>query len=217
MPEWPIGVVHIVYVAHGDVVEQAKAAAADGYAHIDPLLGADPASLALPIGCPTAFPKPVDTWCATPAPQAAMEGSWERAVRWWRAAPHALLEPHASGVVNSAETVRAFREEVPGVRLLVDTGHVANWGGDPCELLDLADHIQLRQGKPGNTQLHVDDPSGVVDFDAVFARLQALDYQGKLSVEYFDLPEHGWPLDDPEGWARDLFARLRVSRPGGEG
>src|SRR5689334_25223142 len=122
---------------------------------------------------------------------------WERAVRWWRAAPGALLEPWAGAVVNSIETVRAFRAEVPGVRLLVDTGHVADWGEDPCELLDLADHVQLRQGKPGSTQVHVDDPTGVVDFDAVFARLDALDYGGKVSVEYFDLADAGWPLDDP--------------------
>ena len=215
MVPWPVGVVDIVYAARGDAVERARAAAADGYAHIDPLLDVDPATLALPVGCPTAFPKPVDAWCSTPAPNADIDGSWDRAVRWWRAAPHALLEPHAGSVVNSLDAVRAFRKEVPGVRLLVDTGHVANWGGDPCELLDLADHIQLRQGRPGNTQVHVDDTSGVVDFDAVFARLDALNYQGKLSVEYFDLPERGWPLEDPEGWARDLLARLRVAGPNG--
>jgi sugar phosphate isomerase/epimerase len=206
---WPLGVVDIVYAGRGDVVARATAAATDGFAHIDPLLGTDPATLALPIGCPTAFPKPVDVWCSTPAPNADIDGSWDRAVRWWRAAPHALLEPHASAVVNSVDTVRAFRAEVPGVRLLVDTGHVASWGGDPCELLDLADHIQLRQGRPGQTQVHVDDPSGVVDFDAVFARLDAIGYEGRLSIEYFDLPEHGWPLDDPETWARALAAALR--------
>jgi sugar phosphate isomerase/epimerase len=206
---WPLGVVDIVYAARGDVVVRAEAAARDGYAHIDPLLGTDPATLALPIGCPTAFPKPADTWCSTPAPNADLAGSWDRAVRWWRAAPRALLEPHANAVVNSCETVRAFRAEVPGVRLLVDTGHVASWGGDPCELLDLADHIQLRQGCPGRTQVHVDDPAGVVDFDAVFARLDVIGYEGRLSVEYFDLPEHGWPLDDPETWARDLAAAVR--------
>src|SRR5689334_15125441 len=134
---------------------------------------------------------------------------WERAVRWWRAAPGALLEPWAGAVVNSIETVRAFRAEVPGARLLVDTGHVADWGGDPCELLHLADHVQLRQGRPGSTQLHVDDPAGVVDFDAVFARLDALGYHGLLSCEYFDLPEHGWPCADPRGWANDLQRALR--------
>jgi sugar phosphate isomerase/epimerase len=205
----PLGVVDIVYAARGDVIERARAAAADGFSHIDPLLGADPATLALPIGCPTAFPKPVDTWCATPAP-VSRDGMWDRAVRWWRAASHALLEPWAGAVVCSRETIDAFRAEVPGVRLLVDTGHVADWGEDPCELLDLADHVQLRQGAPGRTQVHIDDDAGTVDFAAVLARLGQIDYRGKLSIEYFDLPEAGWPLADPEQWARDLAAHVRA-------
>jgi sugar phosphate isomerase/epimerase len=212
---WPLGVVDVVYARRGDVAERARAARDDGFAHIDPLVDTDPSRLVLPIGCPTAFPKPVDTWCSTPAPSAQLDGAWERAVRWWRAAPHALMEPWAGAVVNSLETVREFREAAGDIRLLVDTGHVADWGGDPCELLDIADHVQLRQGKPGSTQLHVDDPTGVVDFAAVFATLDRLDYRGKVSVEYFDLPASGWPLDDPEQWARDLAARLRGPGPKG--
>jgi sugar phosphate isomerase/epimerase len=206
---WPLGTVDIVYARRGDVPARAAAAAADGFEHIDPLIATDPATLALPIGCPTAFPKPVPGWCTTPAP-VAIDGMWERAVRWWKAAPGALMEPWAGAVVNSIESVRAFRAEVGDVRLLVDTGHVADWGGDPCELLDLADHVQLRQGKPGHTQVHVDDPSGVVDFGAVLARLAELDYPGRISVEYFDLPDNNWPLEDPEQWARDLASHLRA-------
>ena len=210
MTRWPLGVVDVTYARLSDVVDRAHAAKADGFEHIDPLIGTDPASLALPIGCPTAFPKPVDAWCTTPAPSAQLDGAWERAVRWWRRAPRALLEPWAGATVNSIEKVRAFRAEVGDVRLLVDTGHVADWGGDPYELLELADHVQLRQGKPGHTQLHVDDPAGVVDFAEIFRTLERLDYRGKLSVEYFDLPENGWPLADPVQWARDLAARVRA-------
>ena len=210
---WPLGVADVVYARRGDAAERALAARADGFAHIDPLLDVDPELLALPVGCPTAFPKPADTWCSTPAPSAQLDGAWERAVRWWRAAPRALMEPWAGAVVNSIDSVRAFRAEVGDIRLLVDTGHVADWGGDPCELLELADHVQLRQGKPGSTQLHVDDPTGVVDFGAVFHTLERLDYRGKVSVEHFDLPDDGWPLDDPEQWARELAARLRGSGP----
>jgi sugar phosphate isomerase/epimerase len=191
-------------------VRASQLARDDGYAHVDVGLGADPSSLALPIGCPTAFPKPQAQWCATPAP-VDEPGMWERAVRWWRAAPGALLEPWAGACVNSLASVRAFREEVPGVRLLVDTGHVADWGEDPCALLEYADHVQLRQGRAGAAQLHVDDPSGVVDFGEVFARLDALGYRGCCSVEYFDLPEHGWGLADPRAWARDLFRALTVT------
>jgi len=206
---WSLGVVDVTYARLPDVVDRARAAQSDGFEHIDPLVGTDPASLALAIGCPTAFPKPIDTWCTTPAPSAQLDGAWDRAVRWWRRAPQALLEPWAGAVVNSVEAVRAFRAEVGDVRLLVDTGHVADWGGDPYELLELADHVQLRQGKPGHTQLHVDDPSGVVDFGEVLRTLERLDYHGKVSVEYFDLPENGWPLDDPVQWARDLATSLR--------
>ncbi len=205
-----IGVVDVTYAAVGDVYARARAARDDGFAHIDPMLGTDASKLALPIGCPTSFPKPQDAWCTTPAPAASLENSWERAVRWWRAAPSALLEPWAGACVNSRAAMEAFEAEVPGVRFLVDTGHVADWGEDPCALLDLADHIQLRQGKPGHTELHVDDESGVVDFAAVFRRLDELDYRGKLSVEYFDIPEQGWALADPVQWARDLAARLRT-------
>jgi sugar phosphate isomerase/epimerase len=205
---WPLGVVDVVYARRGDVPARAVAARADGFSHIDPMLGTYAAMLVLPIGCPTSFPKPSDTWCSTPAPRDD-DQAWARAVRWWRAAPHALLEPWAGSVVNSTERVRAFLAEVPGVRLLVDTGHVADWGGDACELLEFADHVQLRQGSVGRTQRHVDDAAGAVDFSAVFDRLEALDYRGRLSVEYFDLPDQGWSLDDPELWARDLAARLR--------
>lgn len=205
----PIGVVEVVYGTGGDAVEHARLAAADGFAHIDAMIDVDPATLALPVGCPTAFPKPRQGWCATPAPVAG-DGMWERCVRWFRAAPGALLEPWAGAVVNSRERCDAMLAEVPGLRLLVDTGHVADWGGDPLELLELADHVQLRQGAPGSTQLHVDDPAGVVDFDAVLARLDALGYEGLLSVEYFDLPDVGWPLADPRAWARDLARAVRA-------
>jgi sugar phosphate isomerase/epimerase len=199
----PIGVVEVVYGAGGDAASRSRLAVEDGYAHIDVMVDVDASTLALPVGCPTAFPKPIAGWCATPAP-VDVEGMWERCVRWFRAAPGALLEPWAGAVVHSRETVEAMRAEVPGLRLLVDTGHVADWGGDPLDLLPYADHLQLRQGAPGRTQLHVDDPDGVVDFGAVLDALDARDYDGRLSVEYFDLPDQGWALADPRAWARDL-------------
>ena len=202
-----LGVVDVVYWPRGPV-ECASLAAADGFEHIDVLVDVDPATLALPVGCPTAFPRPRPGWCTTPAPPDG-PGAWEKTVERHRAAPGALLEPWAGAVVGSDETCRAMLDAVPGLRLLVDTGHVADWGGDPLALLEYAGHVQLRQGKPGSTQVHVDDPSGVVDFVAVLRRLDALGYEGSLSVEYFDLPDYGWALADPRGWARDLAAHVR--------
>jgi sugar phosphate isomerase/epimerase len=205
--QWPLGVVDGVY-APAPPEARARAAAVDGYDHIDPMLGFDPGPFGIAAGCPTAFPKPQPGWCATPAP-ARGDGMWDRCVRWFRAAPGALLEPWAGAVVHSAASAHEMLAAVPGLRLLVDTGHVADWGGDPLELLEHAGHVQLRQGRPGATQLHVDDPTGVVDFAAVLARLAALDYRGLVSVEHFDLPDRGWPLADPRGWARDLAAAVR--------
>jgi sugar phosphate isomerase/epimerase len=206
----PIGVVDVVYASIPDPVDRSRLAASDGFAHFDCMVADDATSLALPVGCPTSFPKPAPGWCATPAPaRDAAPDMWDRALRWWRAAPGALLEPWAGAVVCSAESWREFLLAVPGTRLLVDTGHVADWGGDPVELLEWADHVQLRQGCRGATQLHCDDPRGVVDFAAVFARLEALGYRGKVSIEYFDLPQQGWALDDPRAWAVDLLHALR--------
>jgi sugar phosphate isomerase/epimerase len=203
-----LGVVDVVYARIATVGGRAEQALADGFEHIDPLLGTDADSLVLPIGCPTAFPRPAAGWCTTPA-FADGPGRWEKTVERFRAAPGCLMEPWAGSVVGSTDRVLAMLDAVPGLELLVDTGHVADWGGDPLELLPYARHVQLRQGKPGSTQLHVDDPSGVVDFAAVVRTLQGLGYQGRCSVEYFDLPEQGWPLDDPRAWALDLAAALR--------
>lgn len=202
-----LGVVDVVFWP--DPVERRAERARDlGFEHIDVMVDVDPASIVLPVGCPTAFPKPVPGWCATPAPRDG-DGMWDRTVRAFRAAPGALLEPWAGSVVHSADAAREMMRAVPGLRLLVDTGHVADWGGDPLEMLEYADHVQLRQGRPGCTQVHVDDATGVVDFAAVLRRLDDLGYAGCLSVEYFDLPNEGWPLADPVSWAVALAQHVR--------
>ncbi len=204
----PLGVVDIVYGFGLDAPARSALARTDGFDHIDVLVDVDPGALELPIGCPTAFPRPIAGRCATPAP-AGGPGAWDRCVDWFRAAPGALLEPWAGAVVNSAEACTEMMAAVPGLRLLVDTGHVADWGGDPLELLEFAGHVQLRQGAPGFTQLYVDDPDGVVDFGAILTRLDALESTATLSIEYFDLPALGWPLPDPRAWACDLADHIR--------
>ena len=211
-----VGVVDIAYPSALSPGKRSQLAGVDGFAHIDVLLSiASDSGIVLPIGCPTSFPKPSPQWCATPAPPrgdttAERDAAWERTVRWWKAAPPALLEPWAGASVCSIEHVRALQREVPELRLLVDTGHVADWGGDVLEMLEFADHVQLRQGCVGNTQLHVDDQRGTIDFKAVCARLEQLGYTGRFSIEHFDLPANGWPLDDPRQWACDLRERLVI-------
>ena len=74
----------------------------------------------------------------------------------------------------------AFLGEVPGLRLTLDVGHVTAWGGDPLELLPYADHVQLRQAKPGATQAPDADS---VDFAAILKQLEAQRYAGLLTIE----------------------------------
>jgi len=203
---FPVGITSVTFT-DASIERRAERARDLGFDFIDVPDDVDPASLALPVGC-TVVMTPRPGWCWSPAlPEGP--GRWEKNVARFRAAPGAMVEPYAKATVNSREKIEALQAEIPGIRFLIDTGHVADWGEDPVDLVEFADHIQLRQGAPGRAQLHVDDPDGVVDFAAVLARLDALDYQGGLAVEYFDLPEHGWPLEDPIGWSVDLAARVR--------
>jgi sugar phosphate isomerase/epimerase len=119
-----------------------------------------------------------------------------------------LMEPWDGSICDSIERITAMLDAVPGLRLLVDTGHVAGWGEDPLELLPYAGHVQLRQASAGQVQRHPDE-GGDVDFAAVFRRLDELGYAGLVSVEYFDLPEYGWPLDDPVAHCVALAAQVR--------
>lgn len=205
-----IGVVHVVFQPDSAIVA-AERAAALGFDHIDvPVTVTD--DLVLPIGDRIAPASPTKG-CSTPAPprptdENAAAALWDRAVAAYRRAPGMLLEPWGGSICNSIERVRAMLDEVPGLRLLVDTGHVAGWGEDPAELLPWAGHVQLRQAAVGAIQRHPDE-GGDVDFAAIVRRLDALDYRGLMSVEYFDLPDYGWPLDDPVGHAVALAAHVR--------
>lgn len=206
MGRYPLGIVELAFLPLRGAEASVRAREL-GFDHFDAMVGVDPSALALPVGIPIAM-KPQAGWCVTPAPPDG-DGRWEWLVGQLRASPGCLLEPWVGGCVNSRETMRAIAEEVPGLRFLVDTGHVAAWGGDPIELLEYADYVQLRQARPGHPQLHVDDPSGVVDFAAVIRRLDEIGYGGRISIEYFNFAQQGWSLDDPLGWSVDLAAHVR--------
>ena len=183
-----------------DVADRAVAL---GFAHLD--VPADwEGDLPLPVGDRMAYPSP-RTGCSCPAPP-DQPGMWERAVTAYRRCLPMRMEPWGGSICNSVERVRAMLDEVPGLRLLVDTGHVAGWGEDPVELLDMAGHVQLRQARAGAVQVHPDD-DGDVDFDRVFAELDRTGYDGLVSVEYVDLP--GFEFADPVGAACALAERLR--------
>jgi hypothetical protein len=150
-------------------------------------------SVAPRAGCTTSVPRP-------PAPR-------EELVKAFRRAPGSRMEPTTLGILRSVGEVRAFVADVPGLRLTLDTGHVAAWGDDPRDLIDLADRVQIRQARRGVPQVRAS--RGAVDFAQFFDALQEAGYRGGISIEYFDLPDRGMPLADPLGYAMDLADHVR--------
>jgi len=203
----PIGVARVVLGLGTPLDDAARQAASLGWDHIDIVVDGGPEpTLALPIGDRYSGTVPM-TGCTVRTPRRGED--WDDAVAFLRSVPGILCEPSPYSILHSAAAIRAMCDAVPGLRMTLDTGHVATWGDDPVELLDLAGHVQLRQARRGVPQVHVDD-AGDVDFAAVLRRLDALDYHGLLSVEYVDLPDLGLPLADPVDWALALTARVRA-------
>ena len=211
----------IVAVAFGplDVAGASQRAAELGFDHLDATADAVDA---LSSGALAALPAPIGDrisgfevrdGCTAMAPiERRSEDRFDEAVAVLREHPGVRIEPGPGTVANRVERIEALVAAVPGLRLTLDTGHVATWGEDPVRLLRHADHVQLRQAARGRPQLHPDE-GGDVDFAAVFAELERLDYPGLMSVEYFDLPDYGWPLDDPVDHAVALRDHVRPLLP----
>lgn len=207
----------IVSVAFGNVglADAAQRAADLGFEHLDTGVGAidrvDDVALAelpIPIGDRISGFE-VREGCTGMAPfERRGEDRFDETVELFRRNPGARLEPGPRSAADSIAKVESIVAAVPGLELTVDTGHIATWGEDPVRLLHLAGHVQLRQAAEGRPQLYPDE-DGAVDFSAVLAELERLDYRGLVSIEYFDLPDYGWPLDDPVGHAVALAAHVR--------
>jgi hypothetical protein len=212
--KYAVGVVSVVFGPVG-VDDAARRADELGFEHldaaaaaIDRLEDATRDALPIPIGDRIAGFE-VRAGCTSMAPlERRGEDRFDDTVELFRRNPGARLEPGPRTAANSIARVEALVAAVPGLRLTLDTGHLASWGEDPVALLHLADHVQLRQAAEGRPQLHPDE-GGDVDFSAVLRELERLDYRGLVSIEYFDLPDYGWPLDDPVGHAVALAGHVR--------
>ena len=202
-----LGIVSIAFGIDCPYPEAARRAAALGFDHIDIGLdrlpeGGEPI-LALPIG--DRIGATPQTGCTVSPPR---DCTWDEGVAFLRRQPGIRVEPGPRSLLTTPGAIRAMCEAVPGLRLTLDTGWSVFCGFDPLEVADLADHVQLRQARPGRPQLHIDE-EGDVDFSAVLAGFSSLGYEGRFSVEYFDLLAMGLPLEDPLTWSVDLARRVR--------
>jgi sugar phosphate isomerase/epimerase len=201
-----LGIVSVAFGTGTTYPEAGRRAADLGFDHIDigldRLDGEEP-DLPLPVG--DRIGSTPRTGCTVRPPRKC---TWEEGVAFLRQQPGIRVEPGPASLLDSAEAIRAMCEEVPGLRLTLDTGWSVYCGFDPLEVADLVGHLQLRQARPGVAQLHIDE-EGDVDFAAVFKGFAAIGYEGLFSVEYFDLPDLKLPLEDPVGWSVDLMHRVR--------
>jgi hypothetical protein len=201
-----LGIVSVAFGTSATYPESARRAADLGFDHIDigldRLEGEEP-ELPIPVG--DRIGSTPRTGCTVRPPRKC---TWEEGVAFLRQEPGIRVEPGPNSLLSTAESIRAMCEEVPGLRLTLDTGWSVFCGFDPLEVADLVGHLQLRQAKPGVPQMHIED-EGDVDFPAVFAGFKAIGYEGLFSVEYFNLPDLKLPLDDPVGWSVDLMHRVR--------
>jgi sugar phosphate isomerase/epimerase len=201
---YSLGIVEIAFRTLTDHTGAADKAAALGFDFID-IVGEEEGALSLPVVDRFAVDRPHRGWSTGAPPEGP--GRWDKAVQRFRAVPGSRIEPWGGSIINSVEKIKAFLAETPETLLLLDTGHVACWGEDPGELVQHAGHIQLRQARRGVNQALALE--GDIDFAEFIGRLRKCDYQGALSIEYFDLPEMGLPLDDPVGYAVALADQVR--------
>jgi hypothetical protein len=202
-----LGIVSVAFGLDCPLPEAAGQALALGFDHLDIATDRLPEgveeALALAVGDRNS-PVP-QTGCTCRLPRGC---TWDECVALLRRQPDLRVEPGPRSVLDSATAIRGMCQEVPGLRITLDTGWAAFCGYDPLEVADLAGHVQLRQARPGQPQVHPDE-KGDVDFDGVIGGFVALGYEGLFSVEYFDLPELGLPLADPVGFSVALADRVR--------
>ena len=206
-PDGQLGIVSVAFGLDCPYPEAAQRALELGFDHLDIGLdrpgGEATEPMAIPVGDRISVtPRP---GCTCTPPRGC---TWEEAVERLSALPGVRVEPGPQSVLDSAASVRAMCEQVPGLTITLDTGWAVSCGYDPLEVADLAGHVQLRQARPGHPQLHPDE-AGDVDFPTFLGGLRAQGYDGLFSVEYFDLPHLGLPLADPVGYSVALADQVR--------
>jgi sugar phosphate isomerase/epimerase len=101
-----------------------------------------------------------------------------------------MIEPGVQSIAETPAAVAALLDRVPGLGLVLDYSHFVCLGHRQEEidvLLPRADHIHLRQARPGRLQERLASFSGTINFPLLFARLRERGYEGWYATE---LGEH---------------------------
>lgn len=94
-------------------------------------------------------------------------------------------EPHMGSLADTPELALQLVDTVPGLKMTLDIAHfmLQYISMDRVyALLPHTGHVHVRQARPG--KLQVAHAEGDIDFVDLFNRLQAVGYQGAMTVEY---------------------------------
>jgi sugar phosphate isomerase/epimerase len=101
-----------------------------------------------------------------------------------------MIEPGVQSIAETPAGVDELLDLVPGLGLVLDYSHFVCLGHRQEEvdlLLPRADHVHLRQARPGRLQERLASFSGTINFPLLFARLRERGYEGWYATE---LGEH---------------------------
>jgi len=103
------------------------------------------------------------------------------------------IEPEPGLFIESAAEYRAFKAEFfrddPFIRMNCDIGHLFCVGEDPAEVIrsmpeDVV-HVHLEDIGKNRVHQHLTPGKGAIDFAAIFAALDSIDYEGWVTVELY--------------------------------
>lgn len=121
------------------------------------------------------------------------EGLWQVVPEAKRLGVILAVEPEPGLLIESADEYRRFKQAYfPNedcVRMNCDIGHLFCVGDDPAEVIrsmpaDVA-HVHLEDIGANRVHQHLTPGKGVIDFDAVFAALRDIRYDGHVTVELY--------------------------------
>jgi sugar phosphate isomerase/epimerase len=160
--------------------------------------------------------------CITTEPGGPVEpgGSWSAALRLFveglkPVAEHAekegvllLIEPEPGLLVEKADQFLELMQHLdsPAVGLNFDIGHFYCVGDDPAptvhRLAPFIRHFHLEDIAANRVHHHLIPGEGAIDFAATLAAIQAIGYQGWITIELYPY------VDDPDEAARTAFQKI---------
>lgn len=162
--------------------------------------------------------------CITTEPGGPVEkgGSWAKALELFveglkPVAEHAeregvllLVEPEPGLLIETADQFLELMDHVdsPAIGLNFDIGHSYCVGDDPAtvipKLAPYIRHFHLEDIAATRVHHHLVPGEGAIDFAAVLRNIQAINYQGWITIELYPY------VDDPDQAASTALSRVRA-------